>query len=54
MDELFDRKETCKRLKIGTTTFYSLVKQNKLKTVKIGKARRVPGSEIARIQREGA
>ena len=54
MDESYTPKETQKILKIGQTTFFSLVKTGKLKTFTIGKSRRVRGSEIARIQREGA
>ena len=54
LDESFTPKETCKKLKIGQTKFYDLVKNKKLKTFTLGKSRRVPGSEIARLMTEGA
>ena len=53
IEEAFTPKETCKKLKIGETKFWALVKSSKLKTFTIGRARRVTGAEIARVMAEG-
>ena len=49
---LLNMTEASKRLGIGKTKLYELVRDEKIRTVKIGKSRRVPPSEIARLVEE--
>jgi excisionase family DNA binding protein len=44
----------CKALGISRTSFYELVKQNKIKTVMIAGRRLVPDSEAQRLLSEAA
>jgi excisionase family DNA binding protein len=39
---------------LGRTKFYALVRQGKIRTVRIGGCRVVPASEVERLLREGA
>lgn len=48
-DRLLTVKEARELLKIGNSTFYALVKQQKIKAVKIGCATRVRWSELERL-----
>lgn len=43
---------TCKRLSIGTTKFYALVKSRKLATVRLGARTMVAESELQRFVRD--
>ena len=49
---LLNMTEASKLLGIGRTKLYELVKDEKIRTVKIGKSRRVPPSEITRLVEE--
>lgn len=52
-DSLKSVNEACARLHVSRPTLYELLRSGKLGSVKIGKARRIPESEIAAfIERE--
>jgi len=44
----------CDAMGLGRTKFYALVREGKIKTVRIGARRLVPASEVERLLREGA
>jgi excisionase family DNA binding protein len=44
----------CDAMGLGRTKFYALVRQGKIRTVRIGGCRVVPASEVERLLREGA
>jgi len=44
--QLYNPQETCRILNIGLTTFYKLVKQGKIKTLKIGALTKVSDDAI--------
>ncbi len=46
-------KEFCKATGISNSLFYELVKQNKIRTIKVGCRRLVPNDEVTRILRCG-
>ncbi len=43
----------CRKIGIGRTTFYELIKEKKIKTVIIGGRRLVPATEADRLLSEG-
>jgi len=45
-DTLLTIKEVAARLALGRTTVYELIARRELKTIKIGRARRVPESAL--------
>jgi len=45
-DTLLTVKEAAARLALGRTTLYELIARRELKTIKIGRARRVPESAL--------
>jgi excisionase family DNA binding protein len=45
-DTLLTVKEAAARLALGRTTLYELIARHELKTIKIGRARRVPESAL--------
>jgi excisionase family DNA binding protein len=45
-DTLLTVKETAARLALGRSTVYELIARRELKTIKIGRARRVPESAV--------
>lgn len=53
---LVARKEACAALRVGTTTLDGLIKSGELRSVKIGRARRIPASAlreyVERLQQE--
>jgi excisionase family DNA binding protein len=46
MESLLTIREVASRLAIGRTTVYELIAKQELKTIKIGRARRVPESVL--------
>jgi excisionase family DNA binding protein len=54
-DELLDMQDALKGLgNVSRSLFYKLVASGRIRTVKVGRLRKTPRSEIARITREGA
>ncbi len=53
-DRLLTVREVMDRLHLGKTKVDKFVASGVLKSLKIGRARRIPASEIARFIREGA
>lgn len=51
-DRLLDKGETCRLLGIKDTKFNQLIATGELGSIKIGRARRVPYSQIERFIRE--
>ncbi len=45
-DELLTVKETCEILKCGQTRLYQFIKAGQLKSLQMGKSRRIPRSAI--------
>jgi len=43
----------CESVGLGKTKFYELVRAGKIKTIKIGGRRLIPGDEAHRVAREG-
>jgi excisionase family DNA binding protein len=52
-DGLVSVKEACNFLGISNTFIYDMMKSGELKYVKLGRARRVPRSELRRVASEG-
>ena len=46
MESLLTIKEAAQRLALGRTTVYGLIGRRELRTIKIGRSRRVPESAI--------
>lgn len=53
VDPLRTVRETCERLGVSHPTVYRLIRANKLKSLVVGRMRRIPESEIARFIADG-
>lgn len=50
--QLFTIAEAADRLRLGKTTLYALLQSGELRSITIGKARRIPASAIAQFLSE--